>query len=108
MTLFSDRQSQCSVDEHQASGGEVCLRRNCHFDNQECLAKLLRSAKRLIRVAMYTFNVNSMFEAIIDAKRRNGIEVEVIIDNKMGKTHGSVFLNLIEEGKSERIKTYNR
>lgn len=77
-----------------------------HFDReiQEQIIGILNTAKYSIRVAMYNFNDDRIFETIC-RKAEQGVEVEILLDSKseqneiilqsshiLAKTGGSVFL----------------
>ena len=61
------------------------------------LLKTIESAKKSVKVAMYTFTHPKLSQALIDAKKR-GVHVEVVMDNDSAKqTSRKVFLQLKRE-----------
>lgn len=97
LALFSYVKSQCNIDLH--SRLEYCTLRNCHFQNLECLQKLLKSARKSIRVAMYQFSVRSLNDAIQTAKEKNNVDVQIIVDNKMRLNQGATFQEMVANGE---------
>lgn len=95
LSLFSYVKSQCS--QHELS--DFCTYRNCHFQNLECLEKLLMSARKSIQVAMYQFSVRSINDAIKSAKDKNNVDVQIIVDSKMRLNQGSIFQEMIAYGE---------
>lgn len=102
LTLFSYVRSQCNIEQHSKS--DYCTHRNCHFLNLECLERLLKSARKSIRVAMYQFSVRSLNDAILTAKENNNVDVvQVIVDNKMRLNQGATFQEMIRNGECGQI-----
>ena len=100
MSLFSYVRSQCTREAHAQV--DYCTYRNCHYLNQECLERLLKSARKSIKVAMYVSSVQCLTDAMIRAKEKNNVDVQVIIDNKMRLNGGSTFQDMIANGEWSR------
>lgn len=100
LVLFSYRESQCLSTEH-SQDDQLCTGLHCSRNNKASLVKLLRSAKKSIRIAMYLWSVREMYQAVRYAKQVNGVRVQIILDNKMRKTQGSVFMDMLEDGEKK-------
>lgn len=97
LTLFSYVRSQCNLETHNKLA--YCTSRNCHFLNLEALERLLKSARKSIQVAMYQFSVHSLCDAIVSAKERHNVDVQIIVDSKMRLNQGSAFVNMVANGE---------
>lgn len=63
----------------------------------ECIKKLLDTAQKSIRVAMFTWTRHDFAESVIAAKKR-GVKVEVVIDHCAGKGAGSKIVEYLRRG----------
>jgi phosphatidylserine/phosphatidylglycerophosphate/cardiolipin synthase-like enzyme len=61
----------------------------------ERLKQLIRSAKKTIKVAMFTFTRRDLAFELIQAYKK-GIDVQVVIDGNSGKGAGKAIVNLLE------------
>lgn len=111
IALFSYVRSQCRLSIHNALDVDsYCTARNCSFYNIQCLVKLLRSAKKTIRIAMYQFSVDDLLGAILYAKARaeergDELVVQCIMDRKMASNDGTVRNTMIREGEIQVVNS---
>jgi phosphatidylserine/phosphatidylglycerophosphate/cardiolipin synthase-like enzyme len=59
------------------------------------LQKLISSAKKTIRIAMFTWTRKDLAQSVIDASKR-GVHTEVVIDQYQGKGAGSKIVELLK------------
>lgn len=60
------------------------------------MMQLIRSAKKTIKVAMFTWTRRDFTEALIEAKKR-GVKVETVIDRYSGKGASAKIVKMLEE-----------
>ncbi len=60
------------------------------------LVELIRTAKKTVRVAMFTWTRRDLAQAIIAAKQR-GVDAEVVIDSQSGKGASAQIVNLLHK-----------
>lgn len=69
------------------------------------VVELLRSAKKTIKIAMFTWTRKDFAEELIDAKER-GVKVEVVMDRYCGSGAGKSIVRLLQSsGVSTRLST---
>jgi phosphatidylserine/phosphatidylglycerophosphate/cardiolipin synthase-like enzyme len=71
------------------------------------LVDLIRSAKKTVRVAMFTWTRRDLAQEIIDAKRR-GVKAEVVIDRGTSKGASAIIVKLLQkEGVTTKLSKGN-
>lgn len=60
----------------------------------QCIKDLIQTAKKTIRIAMFTWTRSDLAEAVIDAARR-GVNTEVVIDSYQGKGASARIVKLL-------------
>lgn len=60
------------------------------------LTSLIRSAKKSVRIAMFTWTRHDLAEAVIEAAKR-GVQTEVVIDHHAGKGAGAKIVRLLKK-----------
>ena len=76
---------------------------DCRFGGGEGrIVDLIDGAEDTIEIAMFTFTLDSVADALIRAKER-GVRVTVIIENRQRNVLGSVYSRLLDEGLDIRL-----
>jgi len=77
----------------------------CFSATQDCesvLIGLIRGAGRSIHVMVYSFTLDGLSEALIEARRR-GVDVKVVIEADNAFSKGSEYQRLLEAGVEVRL-----
>ena len=86
------------LEEYYTPKPSIC---ECHFfpegSNERKVVNMIRTCKKSLDIAIYTFTLDSLVKAVIEVHKR-GIPVRIICDNEMEKHSTSKIKKLAAEG----------
>jgi phosphatidylserine/phosphatidylglycerophosphate/cardiolipin synthase-like enzyme len=71
-------------------------------DCSSIIIKLIDSAERYVHVAIYSFTLDSLGDALVKAKNR-GVEVKVVMEREQAEVKGSEYGRLLKAGINVRL-----